>query len=101
MTQDIINIQHRRDFDPAKLKKWITEQTKLLVKETKNKYPQLGPPTRVTINDTSRWGYTRRNGVIILNWQLSTIPRETAEYIIVHELFILNILIMGTGFMVN
>lgn len=87
LDEDVIRVEHKHDFDPSKLlKKWITDQTKTIVEETMKKYPQLWEPLRVTVTDTTRWGYTRRSGVIVLNWQLSTLPRELAEYIVVHEL---------------
>lgn len=86
LDEDIITIEHRRDFDPSRLlKQWTTEQTENLLKETTQKYPQLLAPSRVTVTETTRWGYTRKNGVIILNWQLSTLPKELAEYVIIHE----------------
>lgn len=41
---------------------------------------------RMLVKDTKRWGYCRRNGDIVLNWQLIALPRKLAEYVILHEL---------------
>ena len=87
LDEDVIRVEHKHDFDPSKLlKEWISDQTKTIVEETMQKFPQLRKPLRVTVTDTTRWGYTRRSGVIVLNWQLSTLPFELAEYVVVHEL---------------
>jgi len=84
---ETITVEHQQDSDPNRLlKKWVTEQTKSLVQETIEKHPQLKTPLRLTVTDTKRWGYTRKGGVIVFNWQLSEFPKELAVYIIVHEL---------------
>ena len=84
---ETITVEHQQDSDPNRLlKKWVTEQTKSLVQETIEKHPQLKTPLRLTVTDTKRWGYTRKGGVIVFNWQLSALPKELAVYIIVHEL---------------
>ncbi|MFQ6060534.1 MAG: M48 family metallopeptidase [Thermoplasmata archaeon] len=41
---------------------------------------------RVIVKDTKRWGYCKRNGDLVLNWQLIALPRKLAEYVILHEL---------------
>ncbi|MBA7641957.1 hypothetical protein ES703_49643 [subsurface metagenome] len=38
------------------------------------------------ITDTKRWGYTRKDGEVVFNWQLSALPPEIGEYVVVHEL---------------
>jgi len=43
-------------------------------------------PRVIRVADTTRWGYTRKNGVIVVNWQLIALPPELSEYVIVHEL---------------
>jgi len=70
------------------LKKWLREQTKKLVQNVREKYSENldEEPTRLSVTDTSRWGYCRKNRAIILNWQLSTLPPELSEYVVLHEL---------------
>ena len=87
LDENSIRIEHRQDSDPSRLlKRWVTEQTKNLISETIEKHPQLEKPFRFTVTDTRRWGYTRKGGVIVFNWQLSTLPKKLAEYVIIHEL---------------
>lgn len=69
------------------LKKWMTQETKQLVDEMKQKYVDaLGDPLVIRVADTTRWGYTRKNAVIVINWQLAALPLELSEYVIIHEL---------------
>ena len=87
LDEEIITVEHQQDSDPNRvLRKWETEQTKAMIQDSTEKYPQLKTPLRVTVTDTKRWGYTRKGGVIVFNWQLSALPKELAEYVIVHEL---------------
>jgi len=76
-----------RDNPYRILKKWMTHETKRLVDEMKQKYiDTLGDPLVMRVADTARWGYTRKNGVIVINWQLAALPPELSEYVIIHEL---------------
>ena len=79
---------HEPRSDPYQiLKKWMTQETKQLVDEIAQKYiGVLGDPLVVRVADTTRWGYTRKNGVIVINWQLAALPQELSEYVIIHEL---------------
>ena len=69
------------------LKNWFTQQTRRLIDETLKKHREkLGTlPKKTKIQDTARWGYCNKKGEIVYNWQLSTLPPELAEYVIVHE----------------
>ena len=43
--------------------------------------------SRVTIrNQRSRWGSCSRRGAIALNYRLVLMPREVADYVLIHEL---------------
>ena len=43
--------------------------------------------TRVTIrNQRSRWGSCSRTGAIALNYRLLLMPRDVADYVLIHEL---------------
>jgi predicted metal-dependent hydrolase len=69
------------------LKKWLTNQTQELVDDVIELYGEkLGVPDRLSVTDTTRWGYCRNNSVIIINWQLAALPRNLSEYVVVHEL---------------
>lgn len=83
-----LKLFHEPRSDPYRiLKKWMTNETKQLVDEIKQKYiDALGDPLVMRVADTTRWGYTRKNGVIVINSQLAALPPELSEYVIVHEL---------------
>lgn len=87
LQNNTIMVKHRGDYDPDRLlKSWLTERTRERVEQVIEEHPGLQKPLRATVTDTKRWGYTRKGGVIVLNWQLSTLPKELAEYVIIHEL---------------
>jgi predicted metal-dependent hydrolase len=83
-----ITLFHEPCYNPYKiLKKWMTHETKRVVDEVKQKYVEtLGNPLIIRVAETTRWGYTRKNGVIVINWQLAALPPELSEYVIIHEL---------------
>jgi predicted metal-dependent hydrolase len=43
-------------------------------------------PSCIRVEETTRWGYCTRNGEVVINWRLITLPEELAEYVILHEL---------------
>jgi len=87
LEKNTIEVAHKLGSDPDRLlKRWITEQTRNLISETMEKHPRLRKPLRFSVMDTGRWGYARKGGVIVFNWQLSTLQMELAEYVILHEL---------------
>ena len=88
LENDSIIIEITENENPKTiLKKWMTEKTKNLIDETLEKHSNhiMKTPTRISVTDTKRWGYTRKNKSIIFNWQLSAIPPELAEFVIIHE----------------
>ncbi len=70
------------------LKQWLIEETRELVRGVVAKYSgSLGMnPERVSVRDTSRWGYCKGNGKIVYNWQILALPPRLAEYVILHEI---------------
>jgi len=42
-------------------------------------------PEITRVADTARWGYCNKKGWIIYNYQLTALPPQLAEYIIIHE----------------
>ncbi len=69
------------------LKKWMTKETRDLIEETTAKYSDqiTETPVRVSVTDTQRWGYCRKNRSIVFNWQLIALPPRLAEFAILHE----------------
>jgi predicted metal-dependent hydrolase len=70
------------------LKQWLIEQTRELVREVVEKYSNSLDvnPGKVSVRDTSKWGYCKKNGEIVYNWQIMGLPPRLAEYIILHEM---------------
>ena len=91
--QSVFNLLGRK-------KKWMTAKTKDLINKTLERYSDqvFITPTRISVTDTNRWGYVRKNGSIIYNWQLSALPPGLAEFIIMHEIVHLSYLNHQRGF---
>lgn len=70
------------------LKEWMTRKTKGYLDRV---IPIYAKKLGITVNgfqvkDTKRWGYCNRNGQLYFNWQIIALPRELAEYVILHEI---------------
>ena len=67
---------------------WMTEETeKILNKNIPQLTQKLGvKASNVRVKKTVRWGYCKRKGELTFNWQLAALPRDLAEYIIIHEI---------------
>jgi hypothetical protein len=88
----IINLK-RGEKPEIILKGWLSQRTKELIDNILDGHQEdLGKPTRVFITDTARWGYCRKNGEIIFNWQLFCLSPELAEFVVIHELVHLSVL---------
>lgn len=37
------------------------------------------------MGDTKKWAYCKRDGRLVFNWQLIALPRELADYVVLHE----------------
>ena len=65
----------------------MTRATEQVIQESIEQHSDdLKMPDHIRVADTTRWGYTRKNGVIVFNWQLIVLPFNLAEYIVIHEL---------------
>lgn len=98
---DELIIYHLKEENPHSiLKKWMTKQTRNLIDEVAEKYSReiIGAPIRISVTDTKRWGYCRKNGAIVYNWQLMALPPEIAEFVVLHELVHLSHLNHQRGF---
>jgi len=82
------------------LKKWMTKGSRDLVEETTANYSDYltEAPVRVSVTDTQRWGYCRKNRSIVFNWQLIALPPKLAEFVIIHEYVHLSYLNHQDGF---
>jgi len=38
------------------------------------------------VKDTNRWGYCSKEGDLVFNWELIALPKDLAQYVILHEL---------------
>ncbi len=65
----------------------MTKETRDLVEETTANYSDLltEAPVRVSVADTQRWGYCRKNRSIVFKWQLIALPPRLAEFVFLHE----------------
>jgi len=89
LQDDSLIIQLKPKESPAIiLKQWITKQTEILANRILEEYSKHFEtrPRKMFIQDTRRWGYCKKNGDIVLNWQLSALPPELARYVVIHEL---------------
>ena len=89
-----LTINVRGSEDPAiLLRDWVKGQTRKLVDDVTEKHRgELGGPSRIFVTETARWGYCRKNGEVIINWQLACLPTRLAEFVILHELVHLQVL---------
>ncbi|MBD3171656.1 DUF45 domain-containing protein [Candidatus Bathyarchaeota archaeon] len=96
---NLIKVHHHHERPVLKvLEKWMSQKTLELIKQVQAEYPGLREPTRISVTDTTRWGYTHNKGVIIYNWQLAALPKELAYYVIIHELVHLDYMNHQNGF---
>jgi hypothetical protein len=95
-----LTINVRGAEDPAiLLREWVKGQTRKLVDDVTEKHRgELGGPSRIFVTETARWGYCRKNGEVIINWQLACLPTRLAEFAILHELVHLQVLNHQRGF---
>ena len=89
-----LTINVREEEDPSiLLREWIKGRTRKIVDKVVEKHSDdLGYPSRTFVTETARWGYCRKNGEVIINWQLSCLPLMLAEFVILHELVHLQVL---------
>jgi predicted metal-dependent hydrolase len=69
------------------IKDWMTHETRRYVTRRINYYATtLGLSAReVQVGDSRRWGYCTRDRKLVFNWQIAALPRELADYVILHE----------------
>jgi len=84
-----IVVEAAKGVDPmAALRSWMKEKATEYVTGTARSYARrfgiaLG---RIYVWDMGQWGRCRRSGDLILNWQIISVPRRLADYVILHEL---------------
>jgi predicted metal-dependent hydrolase len=70
------------------LKEWMTKATSVLLERELPRFAQhfninLGD---VIVRDTKQWGYCSKTGALVFTWQLIALPKNLAEYVMLHEL---------------
>jgi len=97
---DSLIVQVQEKESPAIiLKKWMTTQTKEFIQQVMDAYSERSEkPSRIFVQDTRRWGYCKKNGDIVFNWQLAALPEDLARYVVLHELTHLSELNHQRGF---
>jgi hypothetical protein len=70
------------------IKDWMTQETRRYVTRRVNYYAtRLGLSAReVQVEDSRRWGYCTCDRRLVFNWQVAALPRELADYVVLHEL---------------
>ena len=66
---------------------WMTPQAqRYAVKRVKTYGKELGFKVEsVEVEDSKRWGHCTRDRRLFFNWQLVALPRELADYVVLHE----------------
>ena len=84
----------------AVLGEWIAQQTEQVIRKNVDKYlPRFEKkPRTIFIQDTRRWGYCTARGNLTFNWQLSALPEDLSEYVVLHEIIHLTDLNHQKGF---
>jgi len=69
------------------IKDWMTRKIRGYVMRRVNYYAtRLGRNVEdVEVGDSRRWGYCTRDRKLVFNWQIAALPRELADYVILHE----------------
>jgi hypothetical protein len=66
---------------------WMTPQAQRYAVKRVNTYgKKLGFKVEsVEVEDSKRWGHCTRDRRLVFNWQLAALPRELADYVVLHE----------------
>jgi predicted metal-dependent hydrolase len=69
------------------LKRWMTNETKRFLQRRLGNYQRkLHLPFKgFSVKDTKRWAFCRERH-LVFNWQLAALPRELADYVVLHEI---------------
>ncbi len=67
---------------------WMTTETKKIINEKSPLFiKKLGVKDPIIrVKKTARWGYCKKKGELTFNWQLAALPKDLAEYIMIHEI---------------
>jgi hypothetical protein len=66
---------------------WMTPQAQRYAVKRVNTYGRkLGFKVEsVEVEDSKRWGHCTRDRRLVFNWQLVALPRDLADYVVLHE----------------
>jgi hypothetical protein len=70
------------------LKRWMSNQTGILVRRRLDAYRLKHGLSfnGFSVKDTKRWAYCTKDGYVVFNWRLSALPRELADFVVLHEI---------------
>jgi hypothetical protein len=66
---------------------WMAPKTQRYTMKRVNTYgSKLGFKVEgIEVGDSKRWGHCTRDRRLVFNWQLAALPRELADYVVLHE----------------
>lgn len=70
------------------LKQWMAKETERFVKRRLTVYSKKYgfPINGFSVRDIKKWAQCTKEGSLSFNWQMIGLPRELADYVILHEL---------------
>jgi predicted metal-dependent hydrolase len=70
------------------VRNWMTIETRRYAAKRVNDYRRkLGLDVEgVEVGDSRRWGHCTHDRKLVFSWQLAALPRELAEYVVLHEI---------------
>lgn len=82
-----VNLANGSDLRQC-IKDWMTPETRRYATKRTNYYrKKLGFDIRsVEVGDSRRWGHCTRDRKLVFNWQLAALPKELADYVVLHEI---------------
>lgn len=69
------------------VKNWMAGKTQRYAEKRLNHYRRTLAfnAEGVGISDSRKWGYCTRDRRVFFNWQLAALPKELADYVVLHE----------------
>lgn len=89
ITEDTITIglKDETNLNQA-VKKWMTTETRKYVKRKIKFYEKkLGVKIKdIDVTEAKKWGHCTQDKKLVFNWQLIALPKDLADFIILHEI---------------
>jgi predicted metal-dependent hydrolase len=79
---------HDAEEPQAALKRWMGNETKKFVQRKVGNYRSRIRLSSgdFSVGDITKWAYCTRSRHIVFNWRLISLPRELADYVVLHEI---------------